>query len=171
MVICLERGAELHIAQRTPLPLAVSCFSKIQIGFTFLVPARLGCPGKGPLNGCCCCCYHKIRTVGLRLSLTAADAQFDGDGGLVRVCRRRVAGAGRGVHAALVVSGARVVARVARSNAANCQTTIEIRQSRRVVVAVAAAAHWSSVCPLPDDPLRPAAARSQMNQQQICSAS
>ena len=35
-----------------PLPLTVSCFSKIQIGFTFLVPAHLGSPGKGPLNGC-----------------------------------------------------------------------------------------------------------------------
>jgi len=37
-----------------PLPLTVSCFSKIQIGFTFLVPARLGSPEKGPLNGCVC---------------------------------------------------------------------------------------------------------------------
>jgi len=37
-----------------PLPLTVSCFSKIQIGFTFLVPAYLGSPGKGPLNGCVC---------------------------------------------------------------------------------------------------------------------
>ena len=34
MVICLGRGAELHIAQLMPLPLTVSCFSKIQIGFT-----------------------------------------------------------------------------------------------------------------------------------------
>jgi len=56
MVICLERGADLHMAQSMPLPLSVSCFSKIQIGFTFLVPAHLGNPGKGPLNGCCCCC-------------------------------------------------------------------------------------------------------------------
>jgi len=40
------------MAQLMPLPLAVSCFSKIQIGFTFLVPAYLGSPGKGPLNGC-----------------------------------------------------------------------------------------------------------------------
>ena len=32
------------------------CFSKIQIGFTFLVPAYLGSPGKGPLNGCVCLC-------------------------------------------------------------------------------------------------------------------
>jgi len=39
VVICLERGADLHMAQMMPLPLAVSCFSKIQIGFTFLVPA------------------------------------------------------------------------------------------------------------------------------------
>ena len=54
MVICLERGADLHIAQRMPLPLTVSCFSKIQIGFTFLVLANLGSPGKGPLNGCVC---------------------------------------------------------------------------------------------------------------------
>jgi len=29
-----------------PLPLTVSCSSKIQIGFTFLVPAYPGCPGK-----------------------------------------------------------------------------------------------------------------------------
>ena len=36
MVICLERGADLHMAQLMPLPLTVSCFSKIQIGFTFL---------------------------------------------------------------------------------------------------------------------------------------
>ena len=47
-----ERGADLHIAQLMPLPLTVSCFSKIQTGFTFLVPAHLGSPGKGPLNGC-----------------------------------------------------------------------------------------------------------------------
>ena len=46
MVICLERGADLHMAQRMPLPLTVSCFSKIQVGFTFLVPAELGSPGK-----------------------------------------------------------------------------------------------------------------------------
>ena len=46
MVICLERGADLHMAQLMPLPLTVSCFSKIQIGFTFLVLADLGSPGK-----------------------------------------------------------------------------------------------------------------------------
>ena len=46
MVICLERGADLHIAQLMPLLLTVSCFSKIQIGFTFLVLAHPGSPGK-----------------------------------------------------------------------------------------------------------------------------
>ena len=54
MVICLERDADVHVAQLMPLPLTVSCFSKIQIGFTFLVPAHPGSPGKGPLNGCVC---------------------------------------------------------------------------------------------------------------------
>jgi len=52
MVICLERDEGLHMAQLMPLPLTVSCFSKIQIGFTSLIPARPGSPGKGPLNGC-----------------------------------------------------------------------------------------------------------------------
>jgi len=46
VVICLEQGADLHMAQRMPLPLTVSCFSKIQISFTFLVPAHLGSPGQ-----------------------------------------------------------------------------------------------------------------------------
>ena len=61
MVICLERGAGLHMAQLMPLPLTVSCFSKIQIGFTFLVVLE-----KGPLNGCVCVCvcvqssHHRV---------------------------------------------------------------------------------------------------------------
>ena len=46
MVICLEQGADLHMAQLMQLPLTVSCFSKLQIGFTFLVPAHPGSPGK-----------------------------------------------------------------------------------------------------------------------------
>ena len=56
MVICLERDADLHMAQLMPLPLTVSCFSKIQTVFTFLVPAYLGSPGKRALNGCVCVC-------------------------------------------------------------------------------------------------------------------
>ena len=46
MVIYLELGADLRMAQLIPLPLTFSCFSKIQIGFTFLVPAHPGNPGK-----------------------------------------------------------------------------------------------------------------------------
>ena len=46
MVICLERDADLHMAQLMPLSLTVSCFSKIQIGFTFLIPADMGSFGK-----------------------------------------------------------------------------------------------------------------------------
>ena len=46
VVVCLEQGADLHMAQLMPLPLTVSCFSKIQIGFTFLVLAHPGSPGK-----------------------------------------------------------------------------------------------------------------------------
>ena len=54
---CLEWGADLHMAQLMPLPLTISCSNKIQIGFTFLVPAHLGSPGtNGPLNGCVCVC-------------------------------------------------------------------------------------------------------------------
>jgi len=58
VVVCLGRGADLHMAQLTPLPLTASFFSKIQIGFTFLVPARLTrlLTDKGSLNGCVCVC-------------------------------------------------------------------------------------------------------------------
>ena len=50
VVVCLEQGADLHTAQLMPLPLTVSCFSKIQTGFTFLVLAYTGCPGKGAVK-------------------------------------------------------------------------------------------------------------------------
>jgi len=53
MVICLERDADLHMAQLMSLPLTVSCFSKIQIGFTFLVPVHPGSPGKGAVKRVC----------------------------------------------------------------------------------------------------------------------
>jgi len=55
MVICLERGADLHVAQLMPLPLTVSCFSKIQIGFTLLVPAHLGSLGQRAVKRMCVC--------------------------------------------------------------------------------------------------------------------
>jgi len=59
MVICLELGADLHMAQLMPLSLTVSCFSKIQIGFVFLVPAHPGGPGKRAVKRVCVCdCRH-----------------------------------------------------------------------------------------------------------------
>jgi len=61
VVIGLEPGAGLHMAQLMPLPLTVSCFSKIQIGFTFLVPAYLVVPEKIPLSMCVCVCYGDVR--------------------------------------------------------------------------------------------------------------
>jgi len=59
VVICLERGADLHMAQLMLLPLAVSCFSKIQIGFTFLVLAHPGSPGQRAVKcvRACVCVY------------------------------------------------------------------------------------------------------------------
>jgi len=53
------------------VPLTVSCFSKIQIGFIFLVPDHLGSPGKGPLSGVCVCvcvcvCFNPLRRESLR---------------------------------------------------------------------------------------------------------
>jgi len=57
MVICLERDADLHIAQLMPLPLAVFCFSKIQIGFNFVVPAHLGSPVKRAVKLVYVCMY------------------------------------------------------------------------------------------------------------------
>jgi len=55
MVICLVRGADLHTALLMPLPLTVSCFSKIQIGFTFLVLADPGSPGQRAVKRMCVC--------------------------------------------------------------------------------------------------------------------
>ena len=53
VVIRLERGTDLHMAQRMPLPLTVSCFSKIQIGFPFWYRLTWVVLEKGPLNGVC----------------------------------------------------------------------------------------------------------------------
>ena len=53
MVICLERGADLHMTQLMPLSLTLSCFSIIQFGFTFLVPAQQGSPGQRAVKWAC----------------------------------------------------------------------------------------------------------------------
>ena len=53
LVIYLDRGADLHTAQLMLLPITVSCFSKIQIGFTFLVLAHPGIPGQRAIELVC----------------------------------------------------------------------------------------------------------------------
>ena len=60
MVVCLERGADLHMVQLMPLPLTVSCFNKIQIGFTFLVPAHPGSPGQRASEVMTLCRYTNL---------------------------------------------------------------------------------------------------------------
>jgi len=60
MAICLERSADLHMAQLMPLLLTVSCVSKIQVCFTFLVQAYLGSPGKRAVNRACVCVCVQI---------------------------------------------------------------------------------------------------------------
>ena len=45
----------MHMAQLEPLPLTVSCLSKIQIGFIFLVPAHVGNPGQRAVKRVCVC--------------------------------------------------------------------------------------------------------------------
>ena len=86
VMMCMLVGKVLHMAQLMPLPLTVSSFSKIQIGFTFLVPAHLGSPGKGPLNVCnvvvcyllkltwisCCRAVEKVRRVAANVRSGAA---------------------------------------------------------------------------------------------------
>ena len=57
VVICLERGADLHVSQLMPLPLTASCFSKIRIGFTFSEPAHPGSPGQTAVKRLCVCVY------------------------------------------------------------------------------------------------------------------
>ena len=65
MVICLVRGADLHMAQWIPLPLTVPCFSKIQIDFTFLGPAHPGSPGQRAIKRLCVCvcvfCINRVQ--------------------------------------------------------------------------------------------------------------
>ena len=59
-VVCLERGADSHMAQLMPLPLTVCCFSKIQISFTFLVSAHLGSPRKRAIKRVCVSCWSEM---------------------------------------------------------------------------------------------------------------
>ena len=79
VVICLERGADLHTAQLMPLPLTVCCFSNTQIGFTLPFWYRLTrvVPEKGPLNGCMtrpsCSRRVTVKCIGSRVTQALAE--------------------------------------------------------------------------------------------------
>ena len=75
VVISLERGADLHMAQLLPLPLTVCYFSKIQIGFTFLVLAHLGSPGKRVIKRVCVCVSPFIVIIQIKVD-TASGSSF-----------------------------------------------------------------------------------------------
>jgi len=72
MVICLERGADLHMAQLMLLLLTVSCSNKIQIGFTFLVPAHLSSPGQRAIKRVCVCVCVRVVCVRVWLGIRRA---------------------------------------------------------------------------------------------------
>jgi len=68
------------IEVQTPLPLTVSCFSKIQIGFTSLVPAHPGSPGKGDVKRVCVCVsilHHFCDTATFTVNVTACNLEKD----------------------------------------------------------------------------------------------
>ena len=63
------------MAQLMPLPLTVSYFSKIQIGFAFLVPAHPGSPGQRAVKRVCVCVLRLNVNIGnntKRLSIRAS---------------------------------------------------------------------------------------------------
>jgi len=59
------------MAQLMPLPLNVSCFSRIQTDFTFLVRLTWVVPDKGPLNGCLCVAWRCELELTKRAALSA----------------------------------------------------------------------------------------------------
>ena len=67
MVICLEQGADLHMAQLMPLPLTISCFSKIRLVLLFWYWLSRVVPEKGPLNRCVCVCVIIIQCISVCL--------------------------------------------------------------------------------------------------------
>jgi len=93
VVICLERGADFQMAQLMPLRLTVSCCTKIQIGFTFLVPADLGSPGKGAVKPVCVMlklCYFNQLQFGVQLAVDLLSIYSENRVDLLWVCSRQL---------------------------------------------------------------------------------
>ena len=80
VVICLERRADLHMAH-------IFCFSKIQIGFTSLVPAHLSSPGKRADKRVCVCVrirLHRVENMQYFLNVVPSICNHDLYGVLLR---------------------------------------------------------------------------------------
>jgi len=59
VVVCLEHGADLHMAQLMPLPLTHGLLLQLNPHwFTFLVPAHPGSPGIRAVKRLCVCIYY-----------------------------------------------------------------------------------------------------------------
>ena len=100
MVICLERDADSHIAQLMPLPLTVSCFSKIQIGLPFWYRLTRVVQEKGPLNGCvyCFCLFVSLHHLLMNKVVQLYGGSFGG-----RECRfRRLSGLRMGIERSVI---------------------------------------------------------------------
>ena len=63
VILCLERDADLHMAQLMLLPLTVSFFSKIQIGLPYWYLADPGSPGQRAVKRVCVCVYRTVDSV------------------------------------------------------------------------------------------------------------
>jgi len=104
VVICLKLGADLHIAQlMLPLALTVSCFSKIQIGFAYLVPAQPGSPGKRAVKRVCVCAMvmtygHPKMKVKNQFESESGNKRTDGHDRLLYLACRRTRSIGNCVY-------------------------------------------------------------------------
>jgi len=88
-----QRLPPRRVGRASSLP-TVSCFSKIQIGFTFLVPARLGSPGKRAVKRvsvrvCACVCVSGSDVTGPSVAFAAVDEEPGEAVRLLRVGRPR----------------------------------------------------------------------------------
>jgi len=70
--MCLEQGADLHMAQLMPLLLTVSCFSKIEIGFIFWYRLTWVVSDKGLLNVCVRVCVCVVRQLVKHIALNSS---------------------------------------------------------------------------------------------------
>jgi len=92
VVICLKRGADLHMAQLMPLPLIVSCSSKIQIGFTFLVPAHPGRPGQRAIKRVCMCVLLYFENYFKTSTITTKNIKYKNMNRSAHQCRLQMTG-------------------------------------------------------------------------------